>query len=204
MVARHGGAQRPLWLTATRTPAASARASTAGSRARSLGRQRERLLGEHVLAGLDRRLDPVEPALGAGGEVDVAHLGVGQQLLGAGVDAADEREPLADRRGGRRVAAPDAGHADAVLLVGRQVGGLRDGAAAEDRDAASGLGEARRGVGAGALTRAPAPPGSAAPPAGSSGSPRVEPLEDRGHVGGVDHVGDQGARVDPAGARPGP
>ncbi len=35
VAARHGGAQRPLWFTATRTPAASARASTAGSRARS-------------------------------------------------------------------------------------------------------------------------------------------------------------------------
>ena len=57
-----------------------------------VAREGQRLLGEHVLAGFDGGLYPGEPALGAGGQVDVPHRGVGQQLLGAGVDATDERE----------------------------------------------------------------------------------------------------------------
>jgi hypothetical protein len=42
-----------------------------------LGREGQRLLGEHVLAGLDGGLDPGQAPFGTGGQVDVPHLGVG-------------------------------------------------------------------------------------------------------------------------------
>ncbi len=41
---------------------------------RSAADERQRLLGEHVLAGVDRGLDPVQPSLGPGGEVDEPDL----------------------------------------------------------------------------------------------------------------------------------
>ncbi len=167
VAARQGGAQRPLWLTATRTPAASARASTRGQPGQVVGRQGERLLGQHVLAGGHRRLDPVEPSLRTGGEVDVAHLRVGQQVLGAGVDAADEREPLLHRGGGLLATAPHAGHPDAVLLVRRQVGRLGD------RPATRGSRRPSRSAGkrgaVSTITAPPGPRGTAARPAGSRG-----------------------------------
>ena len=163
-----GGAQRPLWLTATRTPAASARASTPGSRARSSADRVSGFWASTCLPAADRRLDPVQPTLGPGGEVDVPHLGVGQQLLGAGVDAADEREPVPHRRrwspgsgSRRRSRRRRTARTPAGGPTGRSVPLPRIATPAAV------LGEPGRGVGG--LTVPPGPPGSAGRPAGSRG-----------------------------------
>ena len=74
------------------------------------------------------------------------------------------------RRGGRRRPAPDAGDAHAVLLVRRQVGGLRDGAAAEQATPQRSAGN--RGPVSALDHGPPERQRSAARPAGSSGSPR--------------------------------
>ncbi|MEJ7689226.1 MAG: hypothetical protein WKF76_01660 [Nocardioidaceae bacterium] len=125
--------------------------------------QGQRLLGQHVLAGRDGRLDPLQAVLGGGRDVHEPDLGVGQELLGAPVDAAHEGKALLDRGRGLGAAAPDAAHAHAVVPVGGQVGGLGDGPTAKDRNARAVVREAGEVSGLStewSFTWAPGPPGT--------------------------------------------
>ena len=74
---RHGGAQRPFWLTASVTPAL--RLLDDGPRGGEiLG---ERLLREHVLAARERSADQLDADVGMGRDVDDLDSRVVQQLV---------------------------------------------------------------------------------------------------------------------------
>ena len=171
VVARQGGAQRPLWFTATRTPAASAFASRSGSRARSSA---ERVSGFWASTCLPASMAASSQASRPSGPVARSTYrtsGSASSSSALRVDAADEGEPLADGRGRGGRPAPDAGDADAVLLVRRQVGRLGDRAAARGSPRPSGPPGSDRGpVSRASLRRGiTGPPGTAARPAGCRG-----------------------------------
>ena len=137
--------------------------------ARRLEVERERLLGEHVLARLDRLQDQRRPLGRARGDVDDRHLGIGEHLVEAAVDPPHEREALAHAGRRRRQRVVDAGDVDVPRLVGREVEVLRRGAAADDRDGERLL-RGRRGGSRAPPPAAPRRSSSAAHRAGSATS----------------------------------
>ncbi len=201
VAARHGRRPAPVVVDRDADAGGVGPREHGGQPGQVVGRQGERLLGQHVLAGVDRRLDPVQPALGTGGEVDVAHLGVGQQLLGAGVDPADEREPLAHLGGGLRAAG------SRRRSRRRRTARRRAGAPTARWCRSRGSRRRRGRRGSGARCRGSrGPPGRGEPQHGLQdlGVAAVEALEDRRDVGGVHDVGDEGARRRPGRGVPGP
>ncbi len=110
--------------------------------ARRLEVERERLLGEDVLARGERLQDERGPLGRARRDVDDGHVGIGEQRLDAVVDLPHERKAFAHSGRRRLHRVVHAGDVHVPRLVGREVEILRRGAAADDGD-----GERLRGEG---------------------------------------------------------